>query len=285
MGMLRDALPGVAAPLLLAVATLLILRRAWAGALALALAYSAGHAVIANAWPPFPPILTEDWLVYLLVPTVVLGLVERRVRAGHAWRLLPRAGIAFGAAYLLVKPLTLQWSVLETVLWTAGEGLAVLVLWTTLDLAAHRSDTKASDWRPSGGLFLAGFVVLSSASSVALLNSSSAKLAQFAGALAAGLGVCMVYSVWRPGGGFSRALVPVFVPVLAGLCLNGYHYSSLPSPTAWILLLAGCLNGWGGRPLERPGRWPLAMLRLVLVALLASLAVWLTFDGSEELEW
>jgi hypothetical protein len=276
-----SALIAVGASIVAAAVTLLLLRRRLAGPSAVAAGYVVGHVTIAGARPEFPPVLTEDWLLYFVIPMLVLAVLESRMK--REWRWSARAVLCGLGIFLLLKPRLQSWDGLESAAWIGGQALVWLVLWGAFDHAAQRCDRQSREWRPSGVMFLLGLVVVASATSVVLLNSSSAKLAQFAGGLAASLGVCLVFAWWRPSWGLCRGVTAVSTFVLVGLWSEGYHYNDLTRSCGALLVSAGLL-GWIGslEVVERAGRLPTALIRLFLTAAPAVVAVWLTIGGSDD---
>ena len=266
-----------------AAVVILLLRRRIAAPVAVGAGYVAGHVVINEVMPSFPPVSTEHWLVYFALPVVVLAVIECQVERGHAWRWCSRAVVCLVGTYLFVQALVAVWSGLQSVAWVGAQALGWLVLWAAFDVTARRCDNESREWRPLSPLFLLGLLVVATSTSIALLNSSSAKLAQFAGGLASALGVCLVFAWWRPSWGLCRGAAAVSTFLLVCLVSEGYHYGQLPATSACLLVISG-VAGWLGILLfvNRAGRWAEAVLRLVLTATPAIVAFALTIGGADD---
>lgn len=179
-------------------------------------------------WAPLKPEDSWNWLPYLALLAVGAGFTEELANVPVSVRWCLRGMVAAAAAWLLLP----DWPELQAnrVAWLAAIGLAVLVLWSLLELVAQR--------QPGPGLPLL-LLALSLAAAALLFLAGNLKLALLPMALAAGLGgltlVACIYS--------DKALLPGAVPgftvLFVGLVFTArfHNYAEPPVPAASFVLV------------------------------------------------
>lgn len=238
---------------------------AWPGALALGLAYGAGHWGVIG-WPAFPPVDVTHWLPYLALAAMLFGLRDGLwpMPVWQRWAL--RLTLTGGTLWLLLRPLARNsWTGSQTVWWLAGLGAAFLIVWWQVDTLAERT---------RGAAIPLALMVLGTGTSIALVLGRSALLGQLAGALTAALGAAWVVSWFHSGLRLARGAVPVIVVLLAGFWLSGYFYAEVPAVTVALLWLApaGLWAGeWSRAQSLKP--WQGALVRAAAVLVPMALAL------------
>lgn len=242
--------------------------------MALGLAFAIGHAAV-RGWlqdggPPWPPLDATDWVPWLALLAMTLGLLES-VAPCPAWaRWENRILLTALMLGLVLRPLLAEWLVtVEGVGWLLGVGLGILAAWGVLESQAERL----------GRAILLPMVILAIGTAGVLLLSHSLVLASSAAVLAAALAACGLVMLWRGEGASVRGGVPVVVVVLAGLILSGHIYAfpALPGLAAVGLAAAPLALG-----VDRvgPGRWlgprGSALIRLVAVLVVVGVALAIT---------
>jgi hypothetical protein len=245
----------------------------WGPALALGTSYALGHAAIqgwiaAHERPPFPPLDAPDWLPWLALAAMGLGLLEV-AWPGPAWsrwenRLLLTGGMLW---LLLNSQFQARWATnAEGVRWLVGLGAGVLAFWGVLEALADRL---------GGALPLPLLIQAGGTAAVELLSGSLAQ-AEFAAVLAAALGLTWVASWFGPALSLSRGAVPVVAVALSGLILSGYFFAFVPAASA-LLLAAAPLALYVDRigPIRRLSPWKASLVRAltILVPVAAAVAV------------
>jgi len=206
---------------------------AYAGALAIALAYLAAFAAIVGSPASLLPGSERtpsglDWLFWL-VALFALGFAFE-ARCPRRWIVVPRAVAgALLVEGVLRNTFRREWSGLTDVAWLLGLVALLLVPWWSLERLARK--------RPGASAPLVLWASAASLAGVAGL-SGSVKLAQLSGAVAAALGAAVVLSWWRPRVSLSGGGVAVALLVLFGLGLNA-HFYSYTTATDVLLLAAG----------------------------------------------
>lgn len=239
-GMTFDfALRGLLAPAVIAGVLLLLAwvsrdsaekaSRGWLGALALGGAYLFGQAAAISGMPPFPPIQSDDRLFCVVAGAVVLAALEGLLSERWLTRFLLRAGFScFAVWYLLARVLERRETVSALIL-VAALGGALWLGWTLLAACASK--------RPGSSVPLVLWFT-TSAVSVALLLSHTAKYAQMAGTLAACLGAAVVVAWLRPSFALGSGAAGIVAVLHASFCIAGVWLASTPLPIESALLLA-----------------------------------------------
>lgn len=242
----------------------------WWESQALALAFLVGYA--GQFGPPRTPLGevppgAQDWLVWIVLAVGVLYSGRPR-----RWRLLrSRPVIAAASLALLLRAMIEHhWEGLWALAWCCGLFALLLGSWWSGDGLVRRAPTVAAPVLVMTGAALAlcaGF-------------SGSAKLAQAAAPLCAGLGTLWVLDRCRASAVPATGAVALTVLALFGLGVSAFFYSSLPATQG--LLLCGALplalaaagreSGEGARRIAAPLAAAIAPLAL------AVLLAWLAFE-------
>ena len=280
MFLLQQALPGLLVAALLsgvvAFAGRLWRANNWGDAVALAMGYAGGHAVTIG-WPPFPALEATQWVPYVALASMFVGVLDTLLRPPGSLRALVWICYCAGLLRLLLSPkFQYGWSLLEGVFWIAGLALGMLLLASFLDAAVRRDKSVSSP------LIL---TIVACGTGVALMLSGSALLGQMAIVLVAALGAILVVTFLFPKSIEGRAIVPVAVAILASLWLMGFFYAELPSASALLLaaaLLPGCLLISFSE--SRAFSWKAILLRAGVVLALVAISVVIAFRSSPPLE-
>jgi hypothetical protein len=232
------ALRGLLAPALFAGVLLLLAwvsrdsaeqaSRGWLGALALGGAYLIGQAAISGL-PPFPPIQADDRLFWVVASAVALAAVDGLLGDRRVPRLVLRAAFSCFVVWYLLARLLQRRELPEVVTWVAGLGAALFLGWSALAAWASRR---------AGASVPLVLWFTTSALSVALLLSHTAKYAQMAGTLAACLGAAVVVAWLRPSFALGGGAASIVAVLHASFCIAGVWLAATPLPTESALLLA-----------------------------------------------
>ena len=236
---------------------------------ALGLGYFFGHFLI-TGWTPFPPTDTTNWLPYVGLAAVGLGVF---------WRAFPKAAFAGASlALLAVGALRLLLEAKFRYGWTAGQGwIGVIVLGIGVALLGVILSALV---RRSSAAIEFPFVVLivGAGSSGALMLSGSFLLGQF-GAVLVG-GICGALALGIRGSAEIEGIVPVVSVLLGVLLVSGYFFADLPGLSALLLAAAPVL---ALIPTGRLSGLSAAAFRIGLVSLPVATAVILAFRASPPL--
>ena len=148
MFLLQHALPGLLVAALLsgvvAFAGRLWRANNWGDAVALAMGYAGGHAVTIG-WPPFPASEATQWLPYVALATMFVGVLDTLLRPPGMLRALVWICYCAGLLRLLLSPkFQYGWSLLEGVFWIAALALGMLILASFLDAAVRRDKSVSA---------------------------------------------------------------------------------------------------------------------------------------------
>lgn len=242
---------------------------AWVGGLALALAYVVGFVGLLGR-PAWPVTQAHHWLVWLLPAALLLALLQTAWRIPTVAHWLGRA-VLLGAMYYLMFRTQVKY---ET--WTSNQfylyvtlmtGVS-LALWAFWDSARTQLSEAQLGWHA---------MVFSLLSSVALVLSNTAKLAQLMGVMVAGLGVWWVFSWFARWRGvrltWTQGVFPVFVMIHAGLGFNGYFYANMTTLTGAMLLTAPLLLAVVPRFVSLRKTWQAVALHTLLVVVPIGIAL------------
>jgi len=222
---------------------------------------------------PFPPTGGADWLAFVALAGLVMGLTAKAIRFPIVVRWLVRLAVIAAVGYVSLRaPIHGRWSPQTSALWLAGfTAITGVVFW-----AAERHTDRTRG--PAGPIVL--LVLCFAANQLLILGYHSLKLAQYPGFFAAALGPVLILALIRPR--FTLAFGGVHVPVLmtAAALLQGTFAAVVnddaPFPFVWVLMLAAspilALVGSVG-PLGRLTGWKAAAVRGGLAALPAFAAV------------
>jgi len=279
MFLLQQLLPGVLVAVLLSGVVAIVGRlwRAnnWADAVALAIGYSGGHAVIAG-WPAFPPSEATQWLPYFALATMFLAVLDVFLRPPGSLRALIWILCCAGLLRLLLKPkFQYGWSLPEGILWIAGLAAGMLVLGSSLDAAVRRDSTSSS-------LVL---TIVACGTGATLMLSGSMLLGFLAMVLAAALGAILVVAFLFPKAVEGRGAVPVTAALLASFWLSGYFYAELPPASALLLAAASFPALLLISLSEKVPSWKDLLLRASLVIIPVAISVLLAIHASPPLDY
>lgn len=208
--------------------------RGWSAPLAVGLPFVLAGPFILNKSPEWPPSQAADWLPFLGVAALVLGLIDIALpRARWVYAAL-FALLAGYAAFVYHGPLASAASRLM------GEG-ATKITWiaaigAVLTLPALAARAGARHTPNAGPPFALG--ILTAATIAAGLLSETAKLAQFASLLGLGLAPLGVITLIRRPWAIDRGLPLVFAPLLATIWLLLHFYAD----AHWLAAILGAIS-------------------------------------------
>lgn len=243
----------------------------WSGAVAFTLGYVIAY-FVAFGMPPFPPTDAMQWLVYLTMTAMFIGLAESFLQTPSWAQWLLRWLFSVLMFWLLLHTIvTYTWGVIKGIMWLLTLSLMMLLFWTTLDNLAEKV---------TGSLVPALFFITAFGSSLALMLGRSASVSQLCGSVAAILALGAVIGWRQPKFTLAKGAMAVLTVLIFGFWLNGVFYAYLPMVTA-ILLMLSPLTGWLGEVtlIRRLPSWQSVSLQLIVALLLVSIAniiaVWL----------
>ena len=199
----------------------------WGGALGVGLGYLVGHVTI-NKWPALPPVQATDYLFFIAVAAMVVGVTESfRLPPVLRWSL--RALLSLGVSWFMISNGYKSGHGSGMVAaWTGGQAMGLFLIWTLTERLAER---RAG---PSIPLALS---LLLAVASVFFLQAGSAKLAQLAGVLAAALGGATLVAMSVRRVSVARGMMAVVIPLYGALILFSWQYDK-PFGTPAILAAA-----------------------------------------------
>jgi len=235
----RDILFGTALPFAVALAVTMLGAKRWPRAsvgAALALAYIGAHTGLAGL-PKFTPAPVEQWLPFIALAGLIVGLIEARAKAPLWARTLWRAAAVGGSCWLIVrvKSINGQWTPTEAALCTAAVSVATLILWSALGaLVSRLHSTNARAWHSVLPLAL----VTGFGSLLILLNGHSLTVAQLAGALSMALFAIAAASLRAQAATLTPAGVAVVALLASMLWLDAALWTALSDWYALAIAVA-----------------------------------------------
>ena len=228
---------------------------AWLG-LVIAVAYAVSHWGL-RGWQGFPPGNVHDWMPFIALSSVLLLFCASCVGNGW-WQTAMRLLLTSGTVAVLLSKRFPIWTATDITMWVGGLGIAwalVLIAWERVARAS------------TPGVAVVGLLLVALWSSLALVLFGSMTHGQFAGMIAAALGVVMVLAWWRPSLWSDTGAATVAGLVLPGLWVLGLFYfgPALPYWVPLMLALAGCAPWLATIPALR-GRAPWQRLLVVVLA-------------------
>lgn len=260
-------LPGVIAGIVLFVAWrrfLTPIHSRWSGAVAFTVGYLIAH-FVAFGMPSFPPTDATQWLAYLTIAAMVVGLVESFWQAPLWARGVWRWGFSGLVLWLLLRSVVeYTWGVPKGLVWLLALSIVMLMFWTALDALAERV---------KGALLSVLLFITLLGSSIALMLGRSASISQLCGSVTAMTIVSAIVGWQQHNFTLAKGAVSVLTVLLFGFWLNGVFYAYLPMVTA-VLLMLSPMAGWLGQTptMRRLPAWQsvsvqiLVALSLVVVA-------------------
>ncbi len=233
---------------------------AWGGGLLLAAAFAVTQFGLVG-WPPCPPREPAQWTVWLVLLAAAAEAILRILRPPCWIRCIVHAAFAVAVGSLAVPdfhqhPNRAAWCV----------GVSVIVLWSTLESLATRL---------RGATLPVAWLLAVIGVAVVLERSANAKLAQLAGALAAGLGVAVLVGLWRPKLPIAAGFASVLAIALPALLVNGHATTEDIPAVAFILAGLAPLGAWlaAGHEIIRQKSWKRALTAVIGVLIPAAVAV------------
>jgi len=206
------------------------LDRSYGAALALGIGYIVGHIATLGS-PAFPPVEATQWLVYIALASLVIGVLETKWREIRWLTWAVRTGLLTVMSWLLLRPLiAYSWTTLQSGAWIAGLLVGALALWVTVErLIRHALPRRV------GALM----ILWGTAQSIAIVMSQSAVLAQLQGTLTATLGAVFAVAWVFPKAKVSFVSgVPVIAMLFVAHASGGFFYAELPTWSVACLGLA-----------------------------------------------
>lgn len=263
----------------------------WGIAVGLAIAYIVAH-VFVKEWGPLArpwlesvrlwarkggewPFATSDvmdWLPWLVLPAIVVGLLDT-FRPDPAWSRWENRLALSGLSVVLIlwfKVVNGVWDGREAVAWMGGLTLSASLFWAVLDARSTRLGRSA----------LFPWLILFAGLAVVLVRVQAFKLGLLSGSIASALGAGWLVSRWDRRMDLSRGTVPVLSVLFAGLLLNGFFLNDMPRICALLLIaapLATFLDRIG--PIARLKPWQTGLIRTVAIAIPVGAAVALAWSG------
>ncbi len=230
------------------------------------------------------PIDAAEWLPYIALVALAVGLLFARRESRPAWRAAERL-----LAALAVVSIVMWWKFDRA--WTPIVGGGWLAL-AALVTAAHWRAVEScfTSARVGTGLFVVG--AATAAAAVCLGMTGSALLAQLAGSAALALGVGFILLAWRRAGAPGAPAAAVLSLLTAGLLLLGMTQARLPWASAALLAFAPMVTALAIALTERSRgvalrvALPLALgVLCILGAIGTSAAAFEPSSGGDEVEY
>ena len=275
----EQVLKGVLPPVVLVLLALLWTKRkdqqADVGALAVGLGFGAAGVLLAG-WPSWPPTSATEWLLpcvaaaglVALFSTVIPGRVLFAILTALLMITASRflyGGIPFGEE----NPPWSRWEPGEAAIWWIAGSVVLIALWVSTHRAAEVQPG------PLPFLVLAG---TAGAAAKVIMDGSSAKVAQYSGALACGLLILALPAFRNATLRLTTGLVQVAVLGVAGCLYVGYQFAYADALACGLVLCAPLSLWVGHRPNlreKRVARW-LAVGGLFLV--FTGLGLWRSYS-------
>ncbi|TNE45500.1 MAG: hypothetical protein EP343_26660 [Deltaproteobacteria bacterium] len=234
----------------------------WLGGLGLALGYAVGYVGLLG-FPKWGDTSSQVWMFWLLPFVLLLGVFDTALK-------LPRPLVWAGrAALFLVMYYMMFRTQVEEEIWTKSQLFQYVGIMAALALIVWALWENTSDQVSEATL---GWVVMvvSLLTSFVIVLSGSAKFGQMMGVMISVLGVWWVLSWFaafrKIRARFVRGILPVFVMIYMGYCLNGFFYTDMTKLTAAMLLLVPVLL-WLGSKLHTPSKsWQKVLYYTALAA-------------------
>ncbi|MBF2055604.1 MAG: hypothetical protein IGS03_19300 [Candidatus Sericytochromatia bacterium] len=215
--------------------------------LGFSLAYQLGWGQIHQQfWPPWPPLDSGHWLLWLLWPVTALALVLQLRPRWTFWLHVFLSGLVLGLIWLIATPLREHsWTgAIGWLIMGAAAGIWLLLIWGYKQLQFADAET------PQLGL-LWNWWLLALASGWFCLLGSSALLAQLNWLVAAALLPPVLLSRQAAAAQGLPYLLRYLVP---GLWLQLMLFAELP-PAALLALALPLLSGWLQGQIKTRPRW------------------------------
>lgn len=267
MTIFKDLVLPILVPTVVCAVVLILGQRLWrrVGSAWIAIGLAAGFLacqVLVDGLPAIPPRESWQWLCLLVLGAIAVGFVDmpRRLSA-FLWVMVPVL-FAGGCGWVLVLAG-------QDHLWLHRLTVAAaLLVWMA---ALHPIAGRARGTSLSLPLCM-GFI----GTSLILVFSGSAKLAQLAGGFAACLGALAVLAWWRPSMALGRESIAVAGVLIVGLLYSGYSlsFSGVPLWT-YTVAAAAPLAVWvvALLPANRPSGWKAVSAATLVTIVVSGIAV------------
>lgn len=238
----------------------------WLTGVALTVGYAVGHRIVTGTLSLVPH-SAEDWLPLLALLAAIFSALDNLPNLPSVFKPMWRLLVSIGAIAVLLFPSAFLTTGAK-IMWTIGLGIALTLLWLTMEALAERQ---------TGALLPLAWSVVATASSVALFIAHTAAISQLSGVLAAITGAAFVFGLWQRQWSWAKGAVGVVAVLLLGVTVNGAFYAELPIASAVFLWLAA-ISGWTGSALDnqRLPAWGRVAVQLVITVVFASIAVGIT---------
>jgi hypothetical protein len=239
----------------------------WGGALAVGLGFIAAFYFVAGA-RGFQLHERWHWLWMIANAAMALGVVASFARANSLMKILSGTALAGATGALFMPP----GSAANPVLWKAGLGASVLMVWMMSEPLAQR--------RRGVAMPIAMVIVLAGLS-IIMLQTRQAGYSLLAAALSAMCGVATVIALLNPRFTFANGAMHVLSAMLASLCAIGWLYNFTDVPVwPFALLIVSPLMMWVGElpRLARLRPWQRAGITVAVATIPVAIAVgWAVF--------
>jgi len=211
------------------------------------------------ARPKLPPVDGSDWLYWLAIPLIALGVIDALIGKGWCWLL---AGFAAVVAIVMVKPL-IQVP-------PAPDGVTWQMIWTTAAIVGVTAIVQAlvagMTQKRIGSLWvIMSFCVAIGGAGVVIFSSNLRTVGVYGIAAAAALGPVAVLGMRMRG---AQSVAVFSAPLLAGLLVAGRFY---PEPgVSWVnfgVLLGAPILILVGAMLPIKRTWMRGVIGLLAVAI------------------
>jgi len=258
-----DLIFAIALPLLLA-AGLFAFRHKWVAPVALGVGLALS-VFGTNGWPGFPPVDAIQWLGFLAIVWMIVGVIDSL----RPWPTIARLAIAILVALVTVWLISANqrpnWSSSESILWIGGFTLAIFGLTISTDRLLART---------TPGISALQLALLAIATAMVIAMTGSQSLANRAGTLAV---VLIIAFVWSRRSQLGRGTAIVFVPLWAAILIAHWLYAaseSSPLISFLLLTITPPLCWFGQIPaIQRRSRWTKWAIQLSLVIVPLAVAV------------
>ncbi len=259
----------------------------WGGAVAIGVAYLAAHLGLVGL-PDLVPTEALDWMPYMALLAVLVGVIEGRTYSSKWLRWLLRAAASFATLYFVLGFMVENyWEGTSAFIWLGTLTLLTLEIISVFDRLADRYP---------GALVPVAMMLTAAVGALVVGLTGSARVAQLLGALAAAGGAALVVAWWHGALRVSRGAATVFTVIFAGLLAFGYmstadvpgwselldHRHSL----AVLLVALAPMLLWGvdTKAVSSMDSWKRVLVGALLVTLPLGGAVYLAANPDEEPE-
>jgi len=205
----------------------------WLIGIALSVGYIVGYIGLEGI-PPFPPREGVQWLCYLALIGLILGLFWHFSFLG---RLIAQVVVSIVIPrFLLGSMFKYSWGPVEGIVWWACLAVAIFIFWHTVQ--------QSFTILPAGGSSPFVYFGLSGGTALIFAVSGSLRLAQHTGILVAVFAASWIITLVRQRAennkwqAFPLGAAPVVALVLSGIWMNGYFYEEVPVASAILLAVA-----------------------------------------------